>query len=138
MLRLHHSQKQRLASVASGAGCFGSPLTVQACLPLESTRRLPMNCFQRGKQSCASNTTSPSGYLDFRRDLFKGPQRVELQRADVISEIDQIIAKLPPAQRKMVLARAGRELMIAEERRRLFPIAGARGSAPAPHELFGK
>jgi DNA-directed RNA polymerase specialized sigma24 family protein len=44
---------------------------------------------------------------------------VELQRADVISEIDQIIAKLPPAQRKMVLARAGRELMIAEERRRL-------------------
>ena len=33
MLRLHHSQKQRLASVASGAGCFGSPLTVQALPP---------------------------------------------------------------------------------------------------------
>jgi DNA-directed RNA polymerase specialized sigma24 family protein len=61
----------------------------------------------------------PIGLLGFLRDLFKGPQRVELQRADVISEIDQIIAKLPPAQRKMVLARAGRELMIAEERRRL-------------------
>ena len=84
-----------------------------------STRRLPMNCFQRGKQSCASNTTSPSGYLDSSATCSKGRSGWSLQRADVISEIDQIIAKLPPAQRKMVLARAGRELMIAEERRRL-------------------